>query len=255
LWAWPAALAHQSALRAVEGPGHRDRQEDTIHVVVDHRRTVVAPAGVRVHRRRDVTSRSLWNTCPPRLRYEDAALDVALDARDDLAALGVLAAALQGRRTTARRLQDTLRTRSRVSRRDWFVAVLRDLAEGSCSVLEHEYLVRVERPHGLPLGTRQRRARATVGVVYRDVEYAVPLVVELDGRLFHNSAGQRDRDFERDLDAAVDALQTVRLSWGQVHARGCATAAKLALVLQGRGWTGSPVSCGPGCPVTERRSA
>lgn len=249
LSAWPAALAHESALRAVEGPGRRDRDEDTIHVLVDHVRTVVAPPGVRVHRSRRASSRILWNTGPPRVRYEDAALDVALDAPDDLAALAVLAAALQGRRTTARRLLDSLGTRRRVSRRDWFAAVLRDLAEGTCSVLEHEYLVRVERPHHLPSGRRQRRAMSTVGIVHRDVAYNEPLVVELDGRLFHNSAGQRDRDFERDLDAAADALETIRLSWGQVHARGCATAAKLALVLQRRGWTGSPVPCGPGCPV------
>jgi hypothetical protein len=258
LCTWSAALARESALRAAEGPGRRDRQDDTIHVVVEHRRTVVAPPGVRVHRSRDASSRVLWNTSPPRVRYEDASLDVALDATDDLAALGVLATALQGRRTTARRILDSLGRRSRVPRRDWFLAVLRDLAEGTCSVLEHEYLVRVERPHGLPSGTRQRRARATAGIIYRDVEYAVPVVVELDGRLFHDSAGQRDRDFERDLDAAVDALQTIRLSWGQVHQRSCATAARLALVLQAQGWTGSPVPCGPGCAVgrlRERRTA
>jgi hypothetical protein len=251
LYAWPAALAHESALRAADGPGHRrgEDRETVIHVVIDHGRTVTAPADVRVHRCRHANRRVLWNLGPPRLRYEEAVLDVALDASDDLTSLGILAAAIQARSTTADRLIGCLQSRARVPRRDWFLAVLRDLAEGTCSVLEHEFLVRVERPHGLPRAARQQRATATMGIVYRDVTYAGALVIELDGRLFHDSAGQRDRDFERDLDAAVDALETIRLSWGQVHSRSCVTAARLAVVLRRRGWRGAPVSCGPGCPV------
>jgi hypothetical protein len=248
LYAWPAALGHESALRAADGPGRRD-QEPVIDVVVDHGRTVRPPPGVRVRRVRRLDARVQWNLAPPRLRHEEAVIDVALDAPDDLAALGVLAAAIQARRTTAGRLQVCLASRRRVARRDWFAAVLRDLAEGASSVLEHEYLVRVERPHGLPRGDRQARAVATTKIVYRDVAYDQGLVIELDGRLFHDTAAQRDRDFERDLDATVDALGTIRLSWGQIHARPCSTAAKLAVVLRRRGWTGAPHPCGPDCPV------
>jgi hypothetical protein len=249
LSAWPAALAHESALRAADGPGRRGERDRTIHVVIDHRRTVTPPEGVRVHRRRGLDSQVLWNTSPPRMRYEEAALDVALVVDDDLQALAVIARACQSRRTTAARRLDSLASRARVRRRAWLEGVLRDVAAGTCSVLEHEYLGRVERPHGLPRGRRQTRSTASIGVVYRDVEYAEPLVVELDGRLFHDTADQRDRDFERDLDAAVDALETLRLSWGQVHGRSCSTAAKLALILRRRGWTGTPHGCAPGCPV------
>jgi predicted methyltransferase len=50
---------------------------------------------------------------------------------------------------------------------------------------------------------------------YRDVVYAeFEQVVELDGRLFHDSADARDADLDRDLDAAVERLGTVRLGWG-----------------------------------------
>jgi len=255
---WPAALAHESALRAADGPGRRESREETIHVVVAHSRTVLAPSGVHVHRSRHVDARVQWNLAPPRLRYEEAAIDVALDAPTDLGALGTLASAIQSRRTTAHRLLASLSARSRVPRRSWFLAVINDLVEGTCSVLEHEFLVRVERAHGLPRGTRQRRATATTGVVYRDVDHEDTLVVELDGRLFHDTAGQRDRDFERDLDAAVDAVETIRLSWGQVHQRSCSTALKLAKVLRRRGWAGTPAPCGPGCPVglaSDRRTA
>ena len=42
---------------------------------------------------------------------------------------------------------------------------------GPVSVLEHGYLTRVERPHGLPRGRRQRPAVSTRGRVFRDVDY------------------------------------------------------------------------------------
>ena len=35
--------------------------------------------------------------------------------------------------------------------------------------------------------------------------------MELDGRLFHDTTEQRDRDFDRDLDVAADGSSTLRL--------------------------------------------
>ena len=105
----------------------------------------------------------------------------------------------------------------------------------------------MERAHGLPRATRQSRSTASVGVCYRDNEYGGRLVVELDGRLFHDSASARNKDFERDLDAAVDGLSTVRLSYRQVFDRPCQTAAKLARVMQRHGIAVSGQACGPGC--------
>ena len=67
----------------------------------------------------------------------------------------------------------------------------------------------------------------------------------------HESVSQRDSDFERDLDAAVDGASTVRLSWGQVFDRPCTTTAKLVLVLRAHGVTVSPRACSPGCVVGE----
>jgi hypothetical protein len=52
---------------------------------------VITPVGVRVHRLARLPERVRWNLSPPRLRPEDAVLDVAAAARSDLAALGVLA--------------------------------------------------------------------------------------------------------------------------------------------------------------------
>ena len=204
LLCWPAALSHESAMRAYEGPGrrasgslpgpgHGSDPARVVHVAVDRdRRTPRAPRGVVVHRTVRLEERAQWNLGPPRLRYEEAVLD--------------------------------------------------DVAAGVSSVLEHGYLTRVERPHGLSGAQRQVRDRAGAGVVYRDVEYDGGVVVELDGRLFHDTTGQRDRDFDRDLEAAANGKRTVRLSYGQVFQRPCRTAGLVAAVL------GRPTTpCGPDC--------
>ena len=142
-------------------------------------------------------------------------------------------------------------TLDRPGRRSWVQAVLEDVAGGACSVLEHGYLTRVERAHGLSPARRQVRDRLGSGAVYRDVEYAGGLVVELDGRLFHDSTAQRDRDFDRDLVAAVQGKDTVRLSYGQVFDRPCWTAGHVGVLLTGHGWPGSVHRCSPGCPAPE----
>lgn len=239
LYAAPAALCFESALGDEGSP---------IHVAVARERSTWAePAGVRIHRVAHLKERVLWNVGPPRMRYEEAALDVASRAATDLDVIAALSNACQSRRTTAGRLLQTLDSRGRLRRRRWLRAVLVDIADGSCSVLEHGYLVQVERPHGLPRASRQKRSMSSVGVCYRDAEYGERLVVELDGRLFHDSATRRDADFERDLDAAVDGRSTVRLSYGQVFARPCQTAGKIAEVLQRHGIGVSGRPCGPGC--------
>ncbi|HSV38106.1 MAG TPA: hypothetical protein VLI04_05045, partial [Nocardioidaceae bacterium] len=95
---------------------------------------------------------------------------------------------------------------------------------------------------------RQVAAPHASRMAYRDAEYG-SLIIELDGRLFHNTAGQRDKDFERDLDAAVDGRDTRRLSYGQVFDRPCPTAGKIGTLLRRGGWTGEPHPCGPNCAL------
>ncbi len=230
----PAALSHRSALEEHDG---------SIHVAVDRSRTVRPPAGVIRHYLTDLDNRVLWNASPPRVRLEHAVLAQAAAAADDFAAIAVLSQAVQSRRTTARRLRDALGERGRIARRAFLESVLGDIAAGSCSVLEHGYLTRVERPHGLPVAGRQVGDSAR-GRVYRDVDYREHgLLVELDGRLFHDSTAARDRDLDRDLDAAVDGRLTVRLGWGQVFGRPCETAPRVGRLLELRGWNGQVRCC------------
>ncbi len=247
----PAALAGRPALRAGAGPGWRHHDDAApIEIAVGVERTVRNAAGYRVRRCVDLETRVRWNTGPPRIRTEHAAIDVASQQTDRWHTIAVLADVCQTRRTTARRILVHLSERGRVRERRWLTEVLRDVAEGTCSVLEHGYLVHVERAHGLPRPARQPSESSDRGPVYRDVSYRrYGLLVELDGRLFHDTADQRDRDLDRDLDAAVGGRSTIRLGWGQVYGRPCRTAGAIGRLLQTRGWDGSPVPCGAGCDL------
>ena len=84
-------------------------------------------------------------------------------------------------------------------------------------------------------------------MIYRDVEYAVGLVVELDGRLFHDTTTQRDADLDRDLVTAVGGKDTVRLSYGQVFDRPCWTAGHIGTLLRSRGWPVPVRRCSSTC--------
>ncbi|MBS2936543.1 type IV toxin-antitoxin system AbiEi family antitoxin domain-containing protein [Nocardioides sp. J2M5] len=247
LLAWPAALCDESALRADEGPGRTGRDDRTIHVAVDRQRSLAVPAGYRLHRLAGFDDLVQWNRSPPRVRIEEALIAVAARRPGDLDAIAVLADAISARRTTPERLGTCLAERRRIPRRAFLRDVLADLDHGTCSVLEHGYLTRVERPHGLPVAARQVRDSLR-GPLYRDVVYTdLGQVVELDGRLWHDSVEARDADLDRDLDAAVSRLGTVRLGWGQVYARPCRTAARVGELLTARGWGGRIIRCAA-CP-------
>jgi hypothetical protein len=242
---WPAALCHESALQAAGAAGRR-AAGPLIDVAVDRGRSPGPPPGVRLHRLADLDAKVLWQLSPPRVRVEEAAIDVASETRDYFSAVAVLADAVQSRRTSATRLATALDGRSRIAKRDFLGQVLADVGQGACSVLEHGYLTRVERPHGLPTARRQVRDSPR-GAVYRDVVYvSLDRIVELDGVLFHDNATDRDQDLERDLDVAVLGRVTVRVGWGQVFRRPCRTALRIGGWLRAAGWDGVPMRC-PDC--------
>lgn len=246
---WPAALAGRAALRAENGPGLRGFDESApIEVAVDVDRTVRDKPGVSVRRMAGLASRVRANASPPRVRYEEAVLDVVAGLAREWDVIECCAAAVRSRCTTAARLSAALAARSRFPRRTWLLRLLTDVSAGTGSVLEHGYLHRVERPHGLPRADRQRPDRVGGGRIYRDASYpSYDLDVELDGRFDHSAIADRDRDLDRDLETAADGSRTVRLGWGQVYDRPCRTAVAVGRLLQAGGWTGSPTPCSPGC--------
>ena len=276
LFHWPAALAGPSALRApglrslsdprppgrshgdaawTAGPAGRAGTEP-VHVVVAASRRVVPPSGVIVTRRTDFDGRVQLHLSPPRLRLDEALLDVASACWDEAGAVALLADACHEGATTAARLHATLSGRGRLPRRRLLLAILDDVAAGSMSVFERRYLRDVERSHGLPVARRQVRVVTRQGVTFRDVEYSdFRVVVELDGRLVHSGLRREWTDLERDVEAMVRGEATIRFGWGQVL-EPCRGSRVVGRLLQSRGWTGDLRPCGPVCDaVPSRRRA
>jgi very-short-patch-repair endonuclease len=242
----PAALFGCCALTGDPGPGWREHDDaGPLHVVVESHRRIAAPPHVAAHRVTGLDHRVQWLRSPPRMRVEEAVVDAASRAADDLAAIQVVAAAVGSRSTTAARLLEALSRRGRVARRTFLEGVLRDVGEGACSVLEVAYLRDVERAHGLPRGRRQAPRGDRPGL--RDVLYVAEAVaVELDGRLDHAGTRERDADLERDLAALAEGLTTARVGWSQAARHPCRTARAIAVLLRRHGWVGEIHPC-PRC--------
>lgn len=246
--AWAAVLYAGGAALCLESASESPPPEGPIHVAIESSRRVTPREGIRIHRVRNLSPMVQWHLGPPRLRVEDNAFVLAGRAVSELDAIEALASAVGSRRTTARRLLEAAARHPRVRRRQLLLALLDDLEAGTCSVLEHGYLTRVERAHGLPEGRWQKPRAGAHGAEYRDVEYEeFGLVVELDGRAGHVTWVAQGRDSDRDLDDHADGRAPVRLRWAQVYGTPCRTTERLGRILAGRGWTGRPRSCGPGC--------
>jgi hypothetical protein len=246
LAAWPAALADESVLPGT-APG-------LVHIAVAPGRKVQLPVGVRMRRITQLDEWVLWHRSPPRVRIEQAVLNVMsqqIRGGDVAAAFATLTRAAQSRETTLERIAAALSARHRLSGRALIEAMLSDLRDGVWSVLERGYRHRVERPHGLPRARRQHPSEATGTPTRQDIRYPeFSLVVELDGHAFHGSAAARDRDATRDLaELASSAAATARVTYGLVFTDPCRTAHWIAEILRRRGWTGVPRRC-PRCPAS-----
>lgn len=189
---------------------------------------------------------------PPRTRLEETVVDLAESASTVSDAISWILTACGSRRTTPERLQQAMEIRSRLRRRRELLAAVADARSGVHSLLEHGYLYRVERPHGLPRGIRQRRSRGSGGTTYDDVYYEpFGLLVELDGRSAHPEE-QRWRDNHRDNAGVVAGLTTLRFSYPDVMERPCRTAAVVGQVLSRAGYAGGLRRCGPCCSALGR---
>lgn len=236
----PAALGFESALGLPTPDGR-------IRVVTGPARRLRPLPGVRIQPVRAFVERIDPMSCPPRIRFPDAAIDTAAE-RGTSGAFTLLAEVLHSRRTTPAGLRDALAARARVPRRSVLEGLIDDLAAGTCSVLERGYLHLVERPHGLPPMKRQSADLIAGRRIYRDGDYsAYGVVVELDGLAFHDGPRVRALDSMRDLETvAASERTTLRITYRQVFDEGCHTAALIGRILRRRGWRGTPKRC-PHC--------
>lgn len=239
-----AALSHSSAafhrgVLAHPGP--------TIEVSIPHRRRVAPQPGLTVHRRRAMP----WAGGGLRaVDTDDAVICLFAETPDDDGAVGLLCAAVRGG-VHPELLLLKANQHGRLRGRGLLVEMLGAVAEGIESPLEHRYRRDVERAHGLPRATAQKREQVGDRWIRADrVHEPFRVRVELDGQLAH-PYGTTDDDVWRDnavLLATGDV--TLRYRWRHVAVTPCATAAQVAAALCSRGWLGTTHPCGAGCTLS-----
>ncbi len=223
------------------------RKGAAIHVMVPRGHAVAPMKGVALHYSKRVGVARHPALEPPRTRLEDTVLDLAEAEATATGAVSWILTACASRRTKPDRLLRAMESRPRVRRRKILLAALGDARIGVESILEHGYLYRVERPHGLPEGSRQRRTRVGGTSRYEDVRYEeYGVIVELDGQAAH-PAGERWQDVRRDNVSAMNGWITLRYSYADVMERPCEIADEIARTLRERGYTGGAHRCGPSC--------
>jgi hypothetical protein len=240
-----ALLSYQSA---AELDHLIDEPADRIHLTIPLSRRVEPMPGILVHRSGRAGQARHPVLAPPRTRIEETVLDLAEVATNLDDVCGWVTRAVGRRLTTTSRLAAAMGQRERMRWRPELAELLSPDLAGVNSVLEYRYLRDVERPHGLPRGTRQARVQRGSRTEYRDVLYDdYGVVVELDGRVAHPDE-TRWRDDRRDNAATADGLATLRYGWLEVRQHPCLVAAEVARTLGRRGFRGAR-PCGPACPV------
>ena len=244
--AWAAVLACEPA--ALCGPSAYSIDDGPIHIAVERGRRQAAPEGVVLHRIVGLPGKIRARTAPPRLGFEHNVVLALQAATTETDVVAELTARIGRRGLTAADVRRAVEGHPRLRHRRLVLALLDDIVSGVESVLEHGFLTRVERPHGLPRPVRQAARVGRDGVERRDLEYVeFAMVVELDGRLGHDSWQAGNRDADRDLADQRSGKTVVRLRWRQVMVESCETAAALATILRRHGWTGQMTRC-PRCP-------
>ncbi|WP_205857079.1 type IV toxin-antitoxin system AbiEi family antitoxin domain-containing protein [Phytoactinopolyspora endophytica] len=239
-----AVASHQTAAFL---DGLCDDAGPTIHVTVPADRHICARVeGVRVHYAHRLGRTRHPTRLPPRTRVEETVLDLVDVTHNASEVETWVTRACQRRRTTPERIAAALGLRKKIRWRPMLESMLADVTVGAESPLELRHLQRVERAHGLPRGTRQRRVGGN-RVIWVDVDYDEhTLRVELDGRVGHVEEGQF-RDRRRDNRSTVHGRATLRYGHADVFGDPCGVAAEQARVLKKRGWAGSMHTCGSGC--------
>ena len=223
------------------------RKGGAVHIMVPRGRPARPMKGVVIHYSRRAQTARHPVLQPPRTRLEDTVLDLAAAETTAAKAIGWILTACASRRTTPDRLLAAMDGRLRIRRRTMLLAALGDARAGVESILEHGYLYRVERPHGLPRASRQRRTRVGGTSQYEDVRYEeYGMIVELDGLAAHPE-GERWRDIGRDNGSAANGLVTLRYSYADVMERPCQVADEIVRTLRARGYAGGARRCGPAC--------
>lgn len=188
---------------------------------------------------------------PPAAKVEFAVVDATEGMRSTTKVAALVTEACQRGKTTPGRIARAMTSYKRLRHRALLLELVREVEDGSQSVLEVDAAKLVLRAHGLPPGNGQVRESNNGSVVFRDrVIEEFGVVLEFDGRLGHSDPHSRFRDFRRDNAVVASGRTSLRFGWEDVHENPCEAALQIAQVLKSRGWAGDLEACGPFCSVT-----
>lgn len=241
-----AALSHRTA---AELHGLTSEQSSVIHITLPVTQRIAPIRGVALHHSRAFIRDIHPIGSPPRIGVEDTAIDLTQVSDTFEDAFSWLCRAVGRRLTTPDRLRVALTARSRVRWRAELSAALGDVSAGVQSPLEHRYVTKVERAHGLPSARRQACVLVAGRRRYLDNLYEeAQLAVELDGLAAHPPE-RRWADSHRDNEIAGLGILTLHYTWHDVDAGSCATAGQVGALLTMRGADVKLHRCGPACSL------
>jgi hypothetical protein len=230
----PAALAARTAAQA---GGLTGWEVEPVHILVPRGAKVneVADVSSKVHESRRFTADDIHPTrTPPQVTIERALVDAAVWSPRPRTACGVLAAGVQQRLTTARRLQEVLEGAGRVRHRRLLLSVLADIEGGAQAVSEIDFL-RFCRRHGFPKPTLQSRADTKGKRRYLDATFIRSdrrlIGVEIDGAA-HLLVTTYWHDMRRLNDLVIDGRRVLRFPSAAIYADDPDAVAQLRAALQ-----------------------
>jgi hypothetical protein len=240
-----AQLSHETAAELLR---LTDERCPLIHLMIPAERRISPREGLVVHRSSHLAQG--WRFArgvPPHTLVEETILDLLDGAAHFDDAVGWITRAFQRNLTNEGNLRRAMEARKRLRWRARLDEVISMAAGGTDSTLEYRYDTDVERAHALPPARKQvafTKLDGTRG--YRDRYYdRYGLVVELDGRRYHDD--RREHDRRRDNAAAATAGATLRYGWDDVTRTPCETAAQVYVALRKRGYAGTLKPCAPAC--------
>ena len=240
-----AQLSHETAAELLR---LADERCPLIHLTIPGERRVRPPEGVVIHRSSHMEQG--WRFArevPPHTLVEETIMDLMDVAVNFDDAVGWITRAFQRNLTNERNIRRAMDVRKRLRWRDRLEEAIPMAASGTHSPLEYHYDRDVECAHALPSSRKQvpfTKPDGTRG--FRDRYYdSYGLVVELDGKRYHDD--RRDHDRRRDNATTATTGATLRYDWDDVTRTRCETAAQVYVALRKRGYTGALERCSPSC--------